>query len=415
MPKIIDQIVSQHAEESSFLWLLRDAAVREPHYTLNDLKDLEERIDGHLDGLRVAGDMAWTFCEDGLQYMEPGEIFAAAYTALDNSRQDWLDQTLEVVAHSPHCLRGLVSAFGWQLKEKLQDHVFNWLKSDDPLHRQIGLSACAIQRVDCGDYIRSGLEDTDPAVRARALRSVGELRRSDLHAAVVEQLTSADVSCRFWAAWSATLLGNTNGLSVLLGFTETEGDFQHRALALALRAMDKSSAVEWVRDHLKRSEYERIIIEATGIVGDPVAIPWLISSMKKPAVSRLAGEAFSMITGLDLAYESMDMDQPADFESRPTEDPEDNDVTMDPDEELPWPDQQLIAKWWANNQGGFTAADRYLCGHPIKRDQCLKVLKTGFQHQRRAAALELALLDRDEPLFNCSATAKRQSQLLKTC
>jgi hypothetical protein len=43
------------------------------------------------------------------------------------------------------------------------------------------------------------------------------------------------------------------------------------------------------------------------------------------------------------------------------------------------------------------------------------VLKTGFQRQRRAAALELALLDRDEPLFNCSATAKRQSQLLKTC
>lgn len=413
MAKIIDHIVSQYAEETSFLWLLRDAAVREPHYTLNDLKALEERIDAHLDGLRVAGEMAWPFCKQGLAYMEPGEVFTAAYLALDGSRHDWLAQTLDVVAQSPDCSRGLISALGWLPKEKLQGHVVNRLKSDDPLHRQIGLAACAIKRIDCGDYIRSGLEDADAAVRARALRSIGEMRRRDLHPAVISQLTSEDESCRFWAAWSATLLGDANGLAVLLGFIETEGDFQQRALALGLRAMDRRSAVGWVRDHLNRSEYERIIIEATGIVGDPAAIPWLISSMDQPEVSRLAGEAFSMITGLDIAYENMDTDRPTDFESGPTEDPEDEDVSMDPDEELPWPDRQLVAEWWAGNQAGLAEGERYLNGQPISHDQCLKVLKTGYQRQRRAAALELALLDPDEPLFNCSATARQQRQRLE--
>jgi len=53
---IIEDIVSQHAEEAAFLWLLRSYATRAPHYDLADLAALEERVDAHLDGLRIAGD-----------------------------------------------------------------------------------------------------------------------------------------------------------------------------------------------------------------------------------------------------------------------------------------------------------------------------------------------------------------------
>jgi hypothetical protein len=34
---IIPSVVMQHAEEAAFLWLLRDAAVSAPHYSLADL------------------------------------------------------------------------------------------------------------------------------------------------------------------------------------------------------------------------------------------------------------------------------------------------------------------------------------------------------------------------------------------
>jgi RecJ-like exonuclease len=34
---VIESIVEQHAEEEAFLWLLRDAAVQAPHYSLKDL------------------------------------------------------------------------------------------------------------------------------------------------------------------------------------------------------------------------------------------------------------------------------------------------------------------------------------------------------------------------------------------
>jgi uncharacterized protein (TIGR02270 family) len=409
---IIENIITTHVEESSFLWLLRDAAVIEPHYNLKDLKDLEERIDAHLDGLRVACDNAWTFCEAGLLQKEPGEVFTAAYTAIDNSRQDWLDQTLAVIYDVPECIRGLVSALGWLPRDKLQGHVYNWLKSEDQLLRQIGLSACSVQRVDCGGYLAKGLQDSDTAIRARALRSIGELRRLDLLPSISEHLGSEDLRCRFWAAWSATLLGDAEGLSTLQSFFAVEGEFQQTSLLLGLRAMDKASAVDWVREHTKQSGYERLIIEATGVVGDPVTIPWLISLMQKPEYTRLAGESFTMITGVDLAYEDLDGDQPEGFEAGPSESPDDEDVAMDPDEELPWPDHQSVSDWWNQNETRFTAGERYLCGQPITRDHCLNVLKNGYQRQRRAAAIELALINQNEPLFNCSATARDQMRRL---
>jgi hypothetical protein len=41
---VIPIIIEQHAEDASFNWLLRDAAVSEPHYSLDDLTKLDNRV-----------------------------------------------------------------------------------------------------------------------------------------------------------------------------------------------------------------------------------------------------------------------------------------------------------------------------------------------------------------------------------
>ena len=50
---IVHEVVSQHAEEASFLWLLRHGAVSQPHYSIADLSKLDNRVEAHLDGLRI--------------------------------------------------------------------------------------------------------------------------------------------------------------------------------------------------------------------------------------------------------------------------------------------------------------------------------------------------------------------------
>ncbi|MCK5509241.1 MAG: hypothetical protein KAI50_12075, partial [Desulfobacterales bacterium] len=96
----------------------------------------------------------------------------------------------------------------------------------------------------------------------------------------------------------------------------------------------------------------------------------------------------------------------------PTESPEDEDVEMDSDEDLPWPDAQLIDKWWAKNKAAFRNGTQYLLGQPIFPEHLHKVLRTGFQRQRAAAALELAILQPGQPLFEVRAPGSRQKQIL---
>src|SRR5579859_5365614 len=88
VPMIIPTIVSQHAEEAAFLWLLRDNAVYAPHYNLRDLIRLDERVEAHLDGLRVAGDPGWELVKEAAAGGGAGAVFAAAVVALEGGKEE---------------------------------------------------------------------------------------------------------------------------------------------------------------------------------------------------------------------------------------------------------------------------------------------------------------------------------------
>ncbi len=79
MKHVIDSIVQLHAEEAAFLWLLRNNAILAPHYALNDLAKLDDRVEAHLGGLRIAGDAGWKVCKEGLGQKAADEVFAAAF------------------------------------------------------------------------------------------------------------------------------------------------------------------------------------------------------------------------------------------------------------------------------------------------------------------------------------------------
>ena len=134
--------------------------------------------------------------------------------------------------------------------------------------------------------------------------------------------------------------------------------------------------------------------------------------MTDDQVARVAGEAFSVITGSVLDRDGLDRPPPENFESGPNEDPDDPNVEMDPDDGLPWPDPDRIKDWWAKNGGRFQPGERYFMGAPVTREHCIDVLKNGYQRQRILAAHYLCLLDPGTPLFNTSAPAWRQQRLL---
>jgi uncharacterized protein (TIGR02270 family) len=134
--------------------------------------------------------------------------------------------------------------------------------------------------------------------------------------------------------------------------------------------------------------------------------------MRRPLDARLAAEAFSLITGVDMTALNLEGSPPEDFHSGPTDDPDDENVDMDPDDGLPWPDPDKVEKWWTANAHRFQKGVRYFMGAPVTREHCIHVLKTGYQRQRILAAHYLCLLEPGTPLFNTSAPAWRQQRLL---
>ena len=92
--------------------------------------------------------------------------------------------------------------------------------------------------------------------------------------------------------------------------------------------------------------------------------------------------------------------------------PQDNNVAMDPDDGLPWPDPAKLHAWWDVNRHRFPAGVRHFMGEAPNPENCQRVLRDGYQRQRIAAALYLALLRPGTPLFPTSAPAWRQKRWL---
>jgi uncharacterized protein (TIGR02270 family) len=410
---VIPHIIDQHAEEAAFLWLLRDRAVSAPHYRLTDLAKLDDRVEAHIDGLRIAGDDGWEAVRNNLAALEPGEIFAAGVLALEGDRVERLNRLYSTVEEAPETARGFISALGWVEPRHLRGKVNGLLVSDSPLWRRVGIAACALHRTDPGKFLDQSLADPDPQLRDRAAKAAAELGRTDLKPALLDQVYDNERGIGFWPAWAAVRLGDRGkALDALRGGIVSGSEWTVQALQVVCRVLDPASVKGMLKALVADEARLREAIIGVGISGDPLYVPWLIKRMETPKLAKIAGEAFSFISGADIAYEDLEGEMRPEMAAGPTEDPEDGNVSLDPDEDLPVPDPVLIAAWWQRHQHHFQPNTRYLSGKPVSLPHCEDILKTGKQRQRRAAALELALMQPATPLFDTRAVGKLQQRRL---
>jgi uncharacterized protein (TIGR02270 family) len=409
----VSLVVSQHIGEAATVATQRHMLIDAPHINLQLLRRADDRLAAHFDGLCVAGVNAWSHCEALFEAAPADAGFVWMVQALESGEQSRVDRMF-LEGTSLLARAAAVTAFGWVESRSLRGVVASFL-SGDAIKRSAALAACGMHRVDPGFAKAPWLRDADPSVRARALRTAGEIGYRDGMTACVAALADEDPHVRFWAAWSGVLLGDRNrALSLLVTDATTASPHRARAFRLALQALPTTDAHAVLKGLSRDPKDLRWVVQGSGLVGDPTYIPWLINHMANPALARLAGEAFTLITGVDLDAQQMWSAQPEDFESGPSEDPNDDNVDMDPDEGLPWPDVTKVEQWWAANTGRFQKGQRYFLGQPVTRARCIDVLKHGYQRQRILAAHYLCLLEPGTPLFNTSAPAWRQQRLLQT-
>jgi uncharacterized protein (TIGR02270 family) len=132
--------------------------------------------------------------------------------------------------------------------------------------------------------------------------------------------------------------------------------------------------------------------------------------MESPEFARLAGEAFTTITGVDLARADLTQDPPTE---RAADVPLEEVLDLVYESNLPWPSPERVQRWWETNGGGLSPGTRYLAGKPIGPQTTPELLLKAKQRQRAAAALELGLQRPEQMLFEVRSRADRQRRQLR--
>jgi len=395
------EVIDQHAEEAAFLWTQRDHATTAPQYALNDLAKVDGRLEAQVDGLRIAGETGWVAAVAQLEEGR-GEVFTAAALALESDDADRKSRVVEIGVSKPPLAGSLVAAMGWLHPQRAAAEARTMMAASDPEVRRMAIAGMAVHRLDPQAELAIAIESPHARLAARAMKAAAELGRVDLLAAISDWLSDESPLRRFWSAWAAVRLGgsySSQAVAILRAEVEAGSPFAERALDLAMRAMPDEDAHHWRTQLSANAATARAGVIAMGILGDPAGVVELIAAMEQPTLARAAGNALSMITGVDLGKEHLD------GEAAATDDEKDE---FDIDSEFPFPAAAAVRSWWVKRAHNYVPGTRYLCGRPLTDVSLREVLVSGRQNQRAAAALELGVRHPAEVLFETRERAQWQ-------
>jgi uncharacterized protein (TIGR02270 family) len=409
----VPAVIAQHAEDAAMLRNTRSYLVRGPHVKLHQLRRLDDRLAAHLDGLALARNYGTLLVRAALEKPGSGEVFVATVRAIEDRDVRGLDKVLALAEASPASRGGAISAFGWVSAASLRGITRALLDSPNEFRREVGFATCAMHHVDLGVEADGAYCDVNASLRARALRAAASRGQLRFLPACLKSLPDDDARCAFEAARAAALLGDRRAaIAALEHIIATPSPFRVAAMFLGLMLQASDATRARLQSLSLEPSNERNLVRGIGIAGDPQYVPWLIQQMAVSKLSRGAGESFSLLTGLDLSFLDLDRKPPESIDTGPDDDPENEEVAMDEDEGLPWPDPEKVGAWWQTNGHRFASGTRYFMGEPPSFPHCFSVLKSGFQRQRAAAATYLCLLRPGTPLFNTAAPAWRQERWL---
>jgi len=393
-----EHIFERLVDDAGFLWLLRERALRQSTYNREEQQALDNRLETVLQALETGPDIAWSSAFEAAQMGAAGEMFVATYLAFTSVAADKIEALSKLAQAGEEHLRGLVSALGWLPAESIRPWVWSWLHSGEPSLEHLALCACSVRREDPREHLTALLRNKKSLayapLHARALRLIGEIKRFDLlpHLQTARQVKNPEI--QFWSVWSGVLLGDAQARSALLPLVMQPGPWQNAAAELAFRALPIELGRDWISQMAQKSHLHEQVIKATAILGDAQALPWLVQQMREPSVAQVAGEAFTWVTGINLIAAGLVIQTQS---AETFDDAEERD--------LPAPDTTAVERLLPQVIQRMPCGPRYFLGRTANAQHMQDVYASGNQQQRSVAALELALMRREQILLN---TAKKE-------
>ncbi|SMF47631.1 MULTISPECIES: hypothetical protein [unclassified Pseudomonas] len=384
-------ILNQHAEETAFCWLRRQEALWRPSYRCSHLQRLDQLLDAHLEGLRVAAQAALPIVLNNLQRWKTlDEVFACTYTLLHCGAVDWspLERVLEA---QPAAAKGAAAALIWSSGPSAEDCLQRWSNSAIPALRVASASAyVALHANDSPDVHNVWLAKTlvDPAseVRACALRRIGEWRLSAQTEHLQNVFMGHDALCRFESAYAMAWLGMPQADAALLETMPlVQGSRQRRGTLLFAMTAQPAAFETWVQQAQVDSTQTRALIWSLAFRGNALALSKLLEYLRMPQYARLAGYAIGHISGMDLDEQGLWQPEHQDAELTPH---------FSEDDGLLMPDIERLTEWVGRYVNSMPKGASLLAGKVMRTDNARPLLQAGWQPQRWQASVLLDMEDR---------------------
>ncbi|MDQ1829718.1 hypothetical protein [Massilia scottii] len=397
-------ILRQHATDVATNWWRRTLQVGTPHTRFHEIFDIDISVDAHLDGLREGGstaiEIAWIAYEKAVvnrchDVAADAFVFLAA-AFLDNDSGVMIE-ALNRMTGKPGFAEAIDGIFSWFDSRAAMDLAAEKIVNGDAACRTAALKHWHLHQWRADEKVNASLFSSMAIPDVATLDAMGRTGQPSLAGLALKALHAASPKEPefFYAARSAILLGNrTAAVTALQECLLRPGAVQVDAVKFLCAALPLSELQQQLLQLEKYTEYEGLLIQAAGWSGDATYIPWLIAKAADANCANLAGEAFRLITGLDL--EASQMSQAHGIAGSIS------------GRKYFTPDSDKLGDWWRVNQHRYEHGARLLLGRPISDTWLLQILSVGEQADRELAALHLALLRRGMPHFPTAANAAIQ-------
>jgi hypothetical protein len=332
---LIPRVATQCWENLTALYYVLRRKRGEWHTRPADLARTEARILHQMRALEAMGPDTWQVVEESLNPEDPGEAFGALYLAI---AYDDRSRTQTLLQRSQDCA-AVAEAIGWAPRKRIKDlgALCDEFRLDAAWWNVVWRTGIPVDSTE----IRRALTSGSPAMAMAAVRVAATARLIDLAATIGEIAIGGDGVLRQSARLALVLL-NAWPPSSLAELAS------QRPILPGVAAI-----LEQIEPGLVPRKDPRISCFLAGCSGRTAELDFLLESMAVPERARLAWLAFSTLAGLPFDGGRFTIAAPSGLSSGPDDIPEHDEVAMDPDEGIPYPDQSALSDWWRQKRSTF--------------------------------------------------------------
>ncbi|WDE02884.1 hypothetical protein SG34_015680 [Thalassomonas viridans] len=336
---LIKSVINSHFDEASDCYADLSATPDLPELTGYRHK-LHQRLMANLEGLLLSRDYAWTLCRDHIENgTSAEEHFVIAFLAFEINDIPHVKTMLARAFASSHFFKATSDALCWCSWQKAKFWAEQFSQSKEINDRLLGLKAFRYHQkkspLSLPIVIKGIFSRPQACAQNFLLTEVITDKDKALLPVLTSFITDNLTPDNFELICKCITLGHED-INLLLPFINKENSRQENAVIFAFRRITEPRKSQWFNQLKVRPNAVRLLLIAIGAMADETCLDWVVAQMDYPEYARLAGQSFSLITGIDLdkrgwVLNDAQMDQAW--------------LAYDFDETLDWPDKVKITAW----------------------------------------------------------------------